>query len=159
MHARRSKHGLLALLLAMLSLQIAQAEAPVANKLDLGKLEARADYSLMDVTPAVGRLDASGTSPAFIGSSGGRDEFFSREKLSPVLAFYVEPGWEACCERSIELLEEGGAFSDAVYRINGYHEDAWMIIPLSQEGDGHLRFIEMIYDQMRLVGETANPNP
>jgi len=40
--------------------------------------------------------------------SVGRDEFFSREKLSPVLAFYVEDGWEACCERSIELLEYGG---------------------------------------------------
>lgn len=38
----------------------------------------------------------------------GRDEFFSMEKLSPVLAFYVEDGWEACCERSIELLEYGG---------------------------------------------------
>jgi acetaldehyde dehydrogenase (acetylating) len=38
----------------------------------------------------------------------GREEFFSREKLSPVLAFYVEDGWEACCERSIELLRYGG---------------------------------------------------
>lgn len=38
----------------------------------------------------------------------GKDEFFSREKLSPVIAFYVEDGWEKCCERSIELLEFGG---------------------------------------------------
>jgi acetaldehyde dehydrogenase (acetylating) len=38
----------------------------------------------------------------------GRDEFFSREKLSPVLAYYVEDGWERCCERSIELLHYGG---------------------------------------------------
>jgi acetaldehyde dehydrogenase (acetylating) len=38
----------------------------------------------------------------------GRDEFFSREKLSPVLAYYVEDGWEKCCERSIELLNYGG---------------------------------------------------
>lgn len=38
----------------------------------------------------------------------GRGEFFSREKLSPVLAYYVEDGWEACCERSIELLRYGG---------------------------------------------------
>ncbi len=38
----------------------------------------------------------------------GRDEFFSREKLSPVLAWYVEDGWERCCERSIELLQFGG---------------------------------------------------
>jgi acetaldehyde dehydrogenase (acetylating) len=38
----------------------------------------------------------------------GREEFFSREKLSPVLAYYVEDGWEKCCERSIELLQYGG---------------------------------------------------
>ncbi len=38
----------------------------------------------------------------------GKSEFLSREKLSPVLAFYVEDGWEACCERSIELLKFGG---------------------------------------------------
>lgn len=38
----------------------------------------------------------------------GREEFFSREKLSPVLALYVDDGWERCCERSIALLEYGG---------------------------------------------------
>lgn len=38
----------------------------------------------------------------------GTGEFFSREKLSPVLAFYVEDGWRRCCERSIELLHYGG---------------------------------------------------
>ena len=38
----------------------------------------------------------------------GPQEFFSREKLSPVLAWYVEDGWEKCCERSIALLEFGG---------------------------------------------------
>lgn len=38
----------------------------------------------------------------------GPSEFFSREKLSPVLGYYVEDGWERCCVRSIELLEFGG---------------------------------------------------
>jgi acetaldehyde dehydrogenase (acetylating) len=38
----------------------------------------------------------------------GPAEFFSREKLSPVLAFYLEDGWERCCERAIELLNFGG---------------------------------------------------
>lgn len=38
----------------------------------------------------------------------GPKEFFSREKLSPVLAYFVADGWEACCERSIELLQFGG---------------------------------------------------
>ena len=38
----------------------------------------------------------------------GRTEPLSREKLSPVLGFYVEDGWEACCRRAIELLVLGG---------------------------------------------------
>jgi acetaldehyde dehydrogenase (acetylating) len=38
----------------------------------------------------------------------GPSEFFSREKLSPVLGYFVEDGWEKCCERAIELLEFGG---------------------------------------------------
>jgi len=32
----------------------------------------------------------------------------SREKLTPVVAFYVEDGWHAGCERCIEMLEFGG---------------------------------------------------
>ena len=38
----------------------------------------------------------------------GRADPLSREKLSPVLGFYVENGWEACCQRAIELLRFGG---------------------------------------------------
>ncbi len=38
----------------------------------------------------------------------GRTELLSREKLSPVLGFYVEDGWERCCQRAIELLTLGG---------------------------------------------------
>jgi acetaldehyde dehydrogenase (acetylating) len=41
-------------------------------------------------------------------TSVGPGEFFSREKLSPVLGYFVEDGWEQCCERAIELLEFGG---------------------------------------------------
>lgn len=51
----------------------------------------------------------------------GRSEFFSREKLSPVLAFYVEDGWEKCCERSIELLEFGGLGHTLVIHSNDEH--------------------------------------
>ncbi len=32
----------------------------------------------------------------------------SREKLCPVLGYYVEDGWARCCERAIELLRYGG---------------------------------------------------
>ena len=38
----------------------------------------------------------------------GREDPLSREKLCPVLGFYVEEGWERCCERAIELLQYGG---------------------------------------------------
>ena len=38
----------------------------------------------------------------------GRDDPLSREKLCPVLGFFVEEGWERCCERAIELLNYGG---------------------------------------------------
>ena len=38
----------------------------------------------------------------------GRDEPISMETLSPILSFYVADGWEAGCERCIEILEFGG---------------------------------------------------
>ena len=38
----------------------------------------------------------------------GREDPLSREKLCPVLGFFVEDGWERCCERAIELLKYGG---------------------------------------------------
>jgi acetaldehyde dehydrogenase (acetylating) len=38
----------------------------------------------------------------------GRADPLSREKLCPVLGWYVEDGWEKCCERAIELLRHGG---------------------------------------------------
>ena len=38
----------------------------------------------------------------------GRDEPISMETLSPILSFYVADGWEAGCERCVEVLEFGG---------------------------------------------------
>jgi acetaldehyde dehydrogenase (acetylating) len=38
----------------------------------------------------------------------GKDYPLSIEKLSPVIAFYTANGWEAGCERCIELLKFGG---------------------------------------------------
>ena len=34
---------------------------------------------------------------------------YTREKLCPILAFFVEANWEAACERSIEILHIEGA--------------------------------------------------
>ncbi|MGE5587140.1 MAG: acetaldehyde dehydrogenase (acetylating), partial [Clostridia bacterium] len=41
-------------------------------------------------------------------SGVGPQHPLSKEKLSPILAFYVEPDWQAACERCIEILEFGG---------------------------------------------------
>ncbi len=40
--------------------------------------------------------------------SVGKEEPLSREKLSPVLSFYIEDGWLAGCHRCIDLLNFGG---------------------------------------------------
>ncbi|WP_291244637.1 acetaldehyde dehydrogenase (acetylating) [Fournierella sp.] len=34
---------------------------------------------------------------------------YSREKLCPILAFFVEPDWEKACEKSIQILQNEGA--------------------------------------------------
>jgi acetaldehyde dehydrogenase (acetylating) len=41
-------------------------------------------------------------------ASVGKGDPLSREKLCPVLGYFVEDGWEACCRRAIELLRYGG---------------------------------------------------
>ena len=38
----------------------------------------------------------------------GRDNPYSREKLCPILAYYVEDGWQEACARSIQLLNNEG---------------------------------------------------
>ncbi|HDN04780.1 MAG TPA: aldehyde dehydrogenase family protein [Chloroflexi bacterium] len=40
--------------------------------------------------------------------SVGRDEPLSREKLTTVLGFYIADGWEAGCERCLDLINFGG---------------------------------------------------
>ena len=39
----------------------------------------------------------------------GKANPYSREKLCPVLAFYVEDNWEKACQRSIAILQNEGA--------------------------------------------------
>ncbi|MTI53614.1 acetaldehyde dehydrogenase (acetylating) [Geosporobacter ferrireducens] len=43
---------------------------------------------------------------------------FSMEKLSPILAFYVEADWHKACERCIELLNYGGLGHSLVIHSN-----------------------------------------
>ena len=39
----------------------------------------------------------------------GKDNPYSREKLCPILAFYVEDNWESACKRCMEILHNEGA--------------------------------------------------
>lgn len=39
----------------------------------------------------------------------GKKNPYSREKLCPILAFYVEDGWEQACDRCISILQNEGA--------------------------------------------------
>lgn len=42
-------------------------------------------------------------------TSVGKDNPYSREKLCPILAFYVEQNWQSACQRCIEILHNEGA--------------------------------------------------
>ena len=41
-------------------------------------------------------------------SAVGKDNPYSREKLCPILAYYVEDSWESACKRCIEILNNEG---------------------------------------------------
>ena len=44
---------------------------------------------------------------------------YSREKLCPILAFFVEDTWEECCEKSIAILQnEGAGHTMTIHRGN-----------------------------------------
>ena len=45
---------------------------------------------------------------------------------------------------SIELMEKGGLFSDSLYMVQGADPDNWIVVDLSVEADGHLKFIETL---------------
>ena len=49
----------------------------------------------------------------------GKDEPLSREKLTTVLGWYEENGWEAGCERCIELIQFGGQGSQPDHPCHG----------------------------------------
>ena len=54
---------------------------------------------------------------------------------------------------SVELMEKGGFFSDSLYRVQGADPDNWIVVDLSIEADGHLRFIEAL--KRRIAQSTA----
>lgn len=66
----------------------------------------------------------------------GKDFPLSIEKLSPVLAFYIDDGWEQACDRCIKLLKFGGLGHSMgihsrdmnVIREFGLHKPAFRIL-------------------------------
>jgi len=60
----------------------------------------------------------------------GKNYPFSREKLSPILAFYTVENWEKACERSIELLNYGGLGHSL--SIHSYNEEIIMKFALKK---------------------------
>jgi len=60
----------------------------------------------------------------------GKDEPLSREKLTTVLAWYVEDGWEAGCDRCIDLIMFGGRGHSLV--IHAQNEDVIMAFGLEK---------------------------
>lgn len=60
----------------------------------------------------------------------GRDEPLSREKLTTVLGFYVADGWEAGCDRSIELINFGGRGHSQI--IHATNQDVIMAFGLEK---------------------------
>ena len=60
----------------------------------------------------------------------GKDEPLSREKLTTVLGWYEEDGWEAGCERSIELIMFGGRGHTMI--IHAQNQDVIMAFGLEK---------------------------
>jgi hypothetical protein len=45
---------------------------------------------------------------------------------------------------SVELVEMGNFLNDSVYRVNGFGEDSWLLLYLSAEEGGDVRFVEAL---------------
>jgi acetaldehyde dehydrogenase (acetylating) len=60
----------------------------------------------------------------------GKEEPLSREKLTTVLGWYEEEGWEAGCERCIELIQFGGRGHSLI--IHATDEDVIMAFGLEK---------------------------
>ena len=60
----------------------------------------------------------------------GPEEPLSREKLTTVLGFYMEDGWEAGCDRCIDLINFGGRGHSLI--IHATNEDVIMAFGLEK---------------------------
>ncbi|MEW5979069.1 MAG: acetaldehyde dehydrogenase (acetylating) [Acidobacteriota bacterium] len=88
----------------------------------------------------------------------GRDYPLSIEKLSPILAFYVESNWEKACERCIELLNYGGlghtlaihSRNDEIVRQFGLQKPVFRIVVNTQSALGAVGYTTNLFPSMTL---------
>lgn len=88
----------------------------------------------------------------------GPDEPISMETLSPILSFYAADGWEAGCERCIEILEFGGightlalhATSDRVIEQFGLKKPSMRIVVNTVAALGSVGMTTALFPAMTL---------
>ena len=99
-------------------------------------------------------------------SGVGRDYPLSMEKLSPILAFYVERDWEAACDRCIELLNYGGlghtlaihSRNDEIIRQFGLQKPVFRIVVNTQAALGAVGYTTRLFPSMTLGCGTLGGN-
>ncbi len=88
----------------------------------------------------------------------GREYPLSIEKLSPILAFYVEKDWRAACDRCIELLNYGGlghtlaihSRNDEIIREFGLRKPVFRIVVNTQAALGAVGYTTHLFPSMTL---------
>lgn len=84
----------------------------------------------------------------------GREEPLSAEKLTTVLGWYVEDGWRAGCERSIELLHFGGDGHSLV--VHATDDDVIMAFGLEKPA---FRILVNTWGTLGAIGATTGVMP
>ena len=99
-------------------------------------------------------------------SGVGRDYPLSMEKLSPILAFYVEKDWQAACDRCIELINYGGlghtlaihSKNDEIVRQFGLQKPVFRIVVNTQAALGAVGYTTQLFPSMTLGCGTLGGN-
>ncbi len=86
--------------------------------------------------------------------SVGREEPLSAEKLTTVLGWYVEKGWRAGCERSVELLRFGGDGHSMV--IHATDEDVILAFGIEKPA---FRILVNTWGTLGAIGATTGVMP
>jgi acetaldehyde dehydrogenase (acetylating) len=106
-------------------------------------------------------------------NSVGKEEPLSREKLAPVLAFYTADGWEAGCDRCLDLINFGGrghsliihATNEEIIYAFGLEKPVFRIGVNTMGGSGGVGGaitgdninVHHLYNVKRMAFETSDP--